>query len=217
MELAVGGEFEAIGILERQLLIQHGLRTDAYVVDVGCGSGRLARPLAEYLQGPYLGTDVVPGLVEHARSLVQRPDWRFEVVDAVAIPERDACADVVCFFSVFTHLLYEDTFRYLREAKRVLKPGGKIVLSFLDFRITSHWAIFEMNVRAARTDRPLDMFLGRDALEAWANHLDLTIDAIHDGDQPYITLPAPVAFESGVVHTESSSLGQSVCVMVNGR
>ena len=58
--LAIGGQFEACGIIEREILIQYGLRPDDYVVDVGCGSGRLAKPLADYLRGPYLGIDVVP-------------------------------------------------------------------------------------------------------------------------------------------------------------
>src|SRR4051812_2923054 len=49
MAEAVGGEFEAVGALERDLLIQYGLGPDDYLVDVGCGSGRLASALADYL------------------------------------------------------------------------------------------------------------------------------------------------------------------------
>jgi 2-polyprenyl-3-methyl-5-hydroxy-6-metoxy-1,4-benzoquinol methylase len=51
MEMAVGGQFEAFGILMRELLIQTGLERDGYVIDVGCGSGRLAKPLSQYLSG----------------------------------------------------------------------------------------------------------------------------------------------------------------------
>ncbi|MFL6282644.1 MAG: class I SAM-dependent methyltransferase, partial [Pyrinomonadaceae bacterium] len=102
MRMAVGGQFEAIGILERETLIHHGLRGGGYLVDVGCGSGRLAKPLAEYLEGKYLGIDVVPELVEYARRLVPRGDWRFEVAKGLTIPEEDGRADMVCFFSVLT-------------------------------------------------------------------------------------------------------------------
>ena len=71
MTQAVGGEFEAFGLLERDLLIQCGLRDDSYVIDVGCGSGRLAKPLSQFApRGRYLGIDVVPELLAFARQLV---------------------------------------------------------------------------------------------------------------------------------------------------
>src|SRR5439155_15208886 len=120
MQIAIGGEFEAFGILERDLLVQYGLQPAGHVIDVGCGSGRLAKPLSEYLRGPYLGIDIVPDLVDYARDLVGRPDWRFEVASGLEIPERDGRADIVCFFSVFTHLLHEQSYAYLKESRRVL-------------------------------------------------------------------------------------------------
>jgi 2-polyprenyl-3-methyl-5-hydroxy-6-metoxy-1,4-benzoquinol methylase len=42
---AVGGEFEGVGLLMREVLILHGLTPLSYLIDVGCGSGRLAKPL----------------------------------------------------------------------------------------------------------------------------------------------------------------------------
>jgi ubiquinone/menaquinone biosynthesis C-methylase UbiE len=214
MELAVGGEFEAIGILERELLIQCGLRKDGYVIDVGCGSGRLAQPLSQYLVGKYLGIDIVPELVDYARQLVQRPDWRFEVAQGLDIPEDDRKADMVCFFSVFTHLLHEQSYIYLREAKRVLKSGGKIVFSFLEFSFPGHWAIFESNISTLHSDsHPLNMFISRDAIEAWASHLNLKIQAIHGADEPHIILSNPVKFENGMILEERCAFGQSVCVL----
>ena len=52
LRLAVGGEFEAVGKLEYYLLRSLGLNTRHLVVDVGCGSGRLARQLAPALVMP---------------------------------------------------------------------------------------------------------------------------------------------------------------------
>ena len=215
VRLAIGGEFDSFGILEREILVQYGLQPDGYVVDVGCGSGRLAKPLAEYLTtGKYLGIDIVPELVDYARNLVVRPEWRFEVAEGLCIPDQDGQADMVCFFSVFTHLLHEQSYVYLQEAQRVLKPGGKIIFSFLDFAIPCHWAVFESNVRDIGGEYPLNMFISREGIRAWAEHLNLEIEAFHDGDKPHIPLPHPITLEDGTVMQGQGNLGQSVCVLV---
>lgn len=213
--LAIGGEFEAFGVLSREMLIYHGLRKHDYLIDVGCGSGRLAKPLTEYLAGDYLGIDVVPELVNYARKLVQRPDWRFEIAHGLTIPEQDEKADMVCFFSVLTHLLHEESFVYLCEAKRVLRPGGKIVLSFLDFRIATHWPVFENSLKDVGIgSQPLNVFISVDMLREWAKHLDLEVELIKDGDEPYLPLREPISFENGSVAKERVAFGQSVCVLV---
>jgi SAM-dependent methyltransferase len=215
MKLAVGGEFEAIGILELETLKHFGLQEDAYVIDVGCGSGRLAKPLSQYLTGRYLGIDIVPELVGYARQIVGKPDWRFEVAQGLIIPEKDEAADFVCFFSVFTHLLHEQTYVYLQEAKRVLKPGGKIVFSFLDFMVPDHWQIFEFNIRdLAVNSHPLNMFISKDTIQVWAEHLGLQVQVIEDGDKPFVPLSKPIIFENGSVVETIGTIGQSVCTLV---
>lgn len=210
MSDAVGGYFDVVGSMERDILIQYGLPPDGYAIDVGCGSGRLALPLSRYLNGQYLGTDVVPDLVDYARQLVNRPDWRFEVTEGFKIPEADDQADVVCFFSVFTHMLHEHSYRYLMEAKRVLKPGGTIIFSFLEFAIARHWEQFQWNI--PQNDLPLNMFIGRDAIHAWVEHLDLECIALEDGDKPHIKLSEPVFFDGKQMEHEGY-LGQSLCVL----
>lgn len=214
MRMAVGPEFNAIGLLERETLIHFGLKKNDYLIDVGCGSGRLARPLMDYLNGKYLGTDVVPELVAYAQKNVQRADWRFEAVNGLRIPEEDGRADMVCFFSVLTHLLHEESYIYLRDAKRVLKQGGRIVFSFLDFTIPNHWPIFEYNVEDVGINfHPLNMFISKDAIEVWATHLDLEVISINDGNVPYVPLQTPIVLESGETVEGMGTIGQSVCVL----
>jgi SAM-dependent methyltransferase len=87
LEWAVGGEFEAFGRVQVAMLRYYGLPADGYLIDVGCGSGRTAKPLAEYLRGRYLGLDVVPEFLEHARAAAARPP---------ATPKRTWCASSRC-------------------------------------------------------------------------------------------------------------------------
>jgi SAM-dependent methyltransferase len=217
MKAAVGGEFEAIGILELETLKYFGLKEDDYVVDVGCGSGRLAQPLSQHLKGGYLGIDIVPDLVDYARRTVGRADWRFEVAEGFTIPERDGAADVVCFFSVLTHLLHEQSYVYLKEAGRVLKPGGMIVFSFLDFTVEGHWQVFEANIKDLNVNsHALNMFISKDAIRVWAEHLGLHVVAVEDGDKCSIPLSRPVVFEDGSVAEKFGTIGQSVCVLLKG-
>jgi len=211
---AIGGNFDTMGLIQRDLLVAHGLRPDGVVVDVGCGSGRLALPLASYLDdnGHYTGTDVVPQLVKYARKLVGRPDWKFRVVEDLRIPAPKDSADIVCFFSVMTHLRHEHSYRYLRAAKRVVKPTGRIIVSFLEFSVPAHWAVFEQNYEDPFADKPLDQFLSRDALVAFAEHLELDIVALHGGDELAIPLREPITMENGTEYTDAGSMGQSFVV-----
>ena len=214
MRMAPGGDFEAIGMIERELLVQEGLPKNGYLIDVGCGSGRLAYPLSDYLTGRYLGIDIVPELVKYARQLVPRSDWRFEVAAGLSIPEKDHTADMVCFFSVFTHLLHEQSFVYLQEAVRVLKPGGKIVFSFLEFEERAHWSIFENAIRNLDADSPtMTTFIERSAIRVWAAHLNLRVGTMEGATTPHITLSQPVKRESGPDLEGKVGLGQSVCVL----
>lgn len=132
MSLAVGGDYDVIGASELAILNYCGLQDYANVIDVGCGSGRLASALRHMPAISYLGTDVVPELLAYAKSRCTRPDWRFASVEGLIIPADDQVADFVTFFSVFTHLTARESAAYLAEAKRVLKPGGKIIASFID-------------------------------------------------------------------------------------
>lgn len=200
MEQAIGGGFELIGSIEVGLLRHYGLQQGAYLVDVGCGSGRLAKPLAAWLHGHYLGIDLVPALVAHARKISARDDWRFQVIDHIGIPEADGQADMVCFFSVLTHLTDVQSFWYLEEARRVLKPGGRIVFSFLEFREPAHMKVFLDTVAAAKrkVEMPMNTFLDRETIGHWADALDMEVVEIRDGRD---------------VVAPEGNLGQSVCVL----
>ncbi len=144
-----GGDFEQTGQqflgFFREL---GGLQPDARVLDVGCGIGRMAVPLIEYLEeGSYAGFDIGREMVRWCRRRIgaRRPDFEFtwapvyngkynpfgRVAPAeFRFPYDDASFDFAFATSVFTHLLRDDARHYLDEVARVLRPGATCLLTF---------------------------------------------------------------------------------------
>lgn len=97
------------------------------VVDVGTGTGEVALVLAG-LGHRVQGFDLSPGMLAYARSKTVPPGdtVAFGPGDAYRLPLPDACADVVVNRMVFWTL--HDPERALLEWRRVLAPGGRIVV-----------------------------------------------------------------------------------------
>ncbi len=172
MSLAVGGSYEVFSVILAEVLVQNGLSDGMMLVDLGCGSGRAATGVAKRVQIDYLGTDVVGQLLKYAASVCPK-HYRFVCHQQLSIPAPDASADMVSAFSLFTHLLHEETFIYLQDAFRILKPGGKVVMSFLEFAEPAHWNVFAPTVEARRTNAqlPLNAFIERNVIDIWCSHL----------------------------------------------
>jgi ubiquinone/menaquinone biosynthesis C-methylase UbiE len=181
---AVGGAYEAVGQIERDVLRFAGLRDGMSLVDLGCGSGRLAHALGRSMRIRYLGVDIVQALLDYARTKAP-PDYRFVLHRDLSLPVPDGSADVVCAFSVFTHLLHEESYLYLEDAQRALRPGGRVVFSFLEFADPAHWVAFEgaVNGQRSRTRPHLNTFIERNAIAAWAAHLGYEVEPIVGGTE----------------------------------
>jgi SAM-dependent methyltransferase len=143
------GDFHAVGDNLLDTLVKHaGLEPHHRVLDIGCGSGRVARPLAGYLSrdGGYVGFDVSRRAVVgcQRRFVSLRPDFTFVHADvrnadynprgavdetAYAFPCADSAIDLAFATSVFTHMRMGAVRRYLAEAARVLKRGGRLAFT----------------------------------------------------------------------------------------
>ena len=96
------------------------------IVDVGCNHGYGSRILAGSA-GAVVGVDLSPKAIELARELNHSANLSFELSDAGRMPFADASFDAAVSFQVIEHI--EDPRPYLREIRRVLKPGGKVILT----------------------------------------------------------------------------------------
>jgi ubiquinone/menaquinone biosynthesis C-methylase UbiE len=105
----------------------------AQVLEVGCGTGAVARLLARWPKvGDVLGVDPSPYLVDRARALNPGlPNLVFEVGDGRALDVKDGSVDVVIMHTVLTHVQGPEVM--LAEAHRVLRPGGWLGVCDGDF------------------------------------------------------------------------------------
>lgn len=172
MSLAVGGDYERMGQKEAAIVAYAGLRDGQSLLDFGCGSGRLAAALQHRMSIEYCGIDVVRSLLKYAKKAC--PDnYRFILNHSLDVPLPDASVDMCVAFSVFTHLHHHESFIYLEEIHRVVRPGGTVVFSFLEFRQRSHWQQFETTVTALRNRAlpHLNQFIERRPIRLWARKL----------------------------------------------
>lgn len=97
------------------------------ILDLGCGNGRLYE-LFEEMSVDYYGVDISEKLIEIAKS--RHPKDKFQVADALSLPFPDNFFDKIFSIAVLHHIPSEKLkIQFLKEAKRVLKPNGLLILT----------------------------------------------------------------------------------------
>ena len=102
--------------------LAHGKR----VLDAGCGAGYGSAELAGQADS-VTGADVAAEAVDFARAHYGLTNLAFEQASCDRLPHPDACFDLVVAFEVIEHL--EGWREFLLEARRVLAPGGQLIVS----------------------------------------------------------------------------------------
>jgi SAM-dependent methyltransferase len=119
-----------------------GLRPgQALLLDAGCGTGLNLKFLQDF--GDAYGFDIQPEAIELCRRRGLR---RVVRADAQSMPFRDGLFDIVLFLDVLYHRNIASDLTALKNAQRVLKKGGRVLLTDSAFRFL--WSRHDLAVHA---------------------------------------------------------------------
>ena len=132
-----------------RIVLDRGLPANGRLMDVGCGYGRLAVGLlgSNDFHGSYIGFDILRRHVTWCKKNLTpiAPTYKFRYADIhnarynpegtveplqYRFPAPIGTVDAIALFSVFTHFYRKDIEHYLREFRRVLKPGGVAITTW---------------------------------------------------------------------------------------
>ncbi len=126
LSLGRGGRFR------EEVIERAGIEPGHRVLDVGCGPGRLALDIAEVVgaEGRVCGIDAAEEMVALAASKAAKAGLEvdFQVASAGELPFEEASFDRVVSTLVYHHLPDDVLEASLREIRRVLVPGGRVVI-----------------------------------------------------------------------------------------
>lgn len=133
----VGMRAISLSLLDRFLPAREGLR----VLDAGCGTGGMTQALGRY--GSIVGIDRSPEAIAYAR---RRAGVTLARGDADRLPFQEATFDLVTSFDVIYHQGVTDDVEALKEARRVLRSGGTLIV-----RVPAHDRLRSRHDRAVHT------------------------------------------------------------------
>ncbi|MBT3249059.1 MAG: methyltransferase domain-containing protein [Actinobacteria bacterium] len=114
---------------ERKILHQVAPTEVSTIVDLGCGTGSFLKRVAQDFPDAHLiGVDLDPGLLKPATDAL--PQAHFVESDAAHTGLEEGIADLVVLRFVLQHMADPST--VLREAFRLLRPGGRVLVFEVD-------------------------------------------------------------------------------------
>ena len=123
----VSGEIE-VEHWHRYLLASEFVR-NSKVLDIACGEGYGTHFLSHFSKHA-LGVDISSDSIQFAKGKYRKPNLNFLVGSCSEIPLEDQSIDVVVSFETIEH--HDQHEEMMKEIKRVLVPGGKLIISSPD-------------------------------------------------------------------------------------
>ncbi|MGI9013797.1 MAG: bifunctional demethylmenaquinone methyltransferase/2-methoxy-6-polyprenyl-1,4-benzoquinol methylase UbiE [Phycisphaerales bacterium] len=150
------------------------------VLDVACGTGDLAILFARAGVSEVIGLDFTPAMLEIARHKADQANFnlRFEEGDATSLAFDDATFDVVSI--AFGLRNVDDPHAALREMRRVLRPGGRLVV--LEFSRPRNRVVRACNALYSNHIMPRTASLIARDREGAYRYLPRSIDTFMEGD-----------------------------------
>ena len=134
-----------IGIFQTLIFVHLNRHTNNNILDIGCGNGLVGIASEPFLEpkGGYVGIDVSINRILFSRNNYPSSTFKFIHLDTnnpAYAPSQETqkepwpvdseSFDLLTALSVWTHLNEEDALFYIEEVRRVLRPGGKAIITF---------------------------------------------------------------------------------------
>lgn len=160
------------------LLLKKYSSSDKNALEIGCGGGRITATGIKLFKYVY-AADVSEEMLRKCKETIVAPNVSFHKLDGFTLKDfADGVVDFVYSHDVFVQLSSIQIYPYLKEIKRVLKPGGMGLISCYDFvgqfELFKQWSLKFWNERRLPVYRRLH-FLTEDMLGAMLSDLGLEI------------------------------------------
>jgi 2-polyprenyl-3-methyl-5-hydroxy-6-metoxy-1,4-benzoquinol methylase len=157
----------------------------ASVLDMGCGTGVVARTIAKRpgFRGRIVGVDLSPDFIIRAGALAREEGVgdhvSFEAGDTAALGLADSSFDAIVAHTLLSHV--EDPVGILREARRLLAPTGTMAVFDVDWAALTHDAA-DGSISDILDGKPVGMFFAQPRamrqLPRWAREAALKVETV---------------------------------------
>lgn len=194
-------------------------RTDR-VLEIGCGVARIGRELAPFC-GEWHGSDISGKMIEYARGRTDDVPNIFlhELPETDLGIFNDGYFDCVYATIVFMHLDKIEVFNYMREALRVLAPGGRAYFDTYNIVAPEAWQEFLKIIEAfplGQRPQHVSQFSSAPEMRKFMTEAGYTDIHVDDVNLQLVVAVGRKPAQEGFVHP-TGALNQSVLERLAGR